>query len=70
MMQKGPEKSEKLFLEHDAPLCPSSLTQKQVFGKITHGHLKILSRRVFQGFQKAFHDAKGSGKADKTVFGT
>jgi hypothetical protein len=44
--------------------------QPAVFGKITLGHLKILSRRVCQGFQRTCHDVKGSGEAKKTVFGT
>jgi hypothetical protein len=34
-------------------------------------HLKILSRRVFQGFQRICHDdAKGSVEAEKIVFET
>jgi hypothetical protein len=28
-------------------------------------HLKILSRRVFQGFQRIFHDSNGSGEDKK-----
>jgi hypothetical protein len=62
MMRKGQEKPKKLFWEHDAAWFQSCFTQKQVFGKITHGHLKFLSRRVFQGFQRKCHNAKGSEK--------
>jgi hypothetical protein len=57
------EKPKKQFLEHDPPLFPSGFTQKQVFGKIILGNLKILSRSVC-------HDAYRSGEAEKTVFGT
>jgi hypothetical protein len=51
-------------------MFPSGFTQKEVFEKIILSHLKILSRRVFQGFQRTCHDAKGSGETEKTVFGT
>jgi hypothetical protein len=46
----------------------SYFIQKQVFGKITHGYLKFLSRRVSQGFQRTYHDAKESGKTEKKQF--
>jgi hypothetical protein len=33
------------------------------------GHLKFLSKRVCQGFQKTCYDAKESEEAEKVVFG-
>jgi hypothetical protein len=68
MMQRGHEIPKKQFLEHDAPSFQSGFTEKQDFGKITHGHLKFQSRRICQGFQRTCQDhAQRSVDAEKPI---
>jgi hypothetical protein len=41
----------------------------EVLGKITHGHLKLQSRRVWKGFQRTSHLRKRLEDAVKSLFG-
>jgi hypothetical protein len=59
--------AEKIVFKTDASLFLSGFAEKQVNGKIILGHLKFLSRRVCQGFQRTCHDTKGSEETEKTV---
>jgi hypothetical protein len=50
-MHRGQEMLKNHFSEHEMPSFQSGLPLKQVFEKITLGHLKIESRRICQGLE-------------------